>query len=178
MNKSKRKNPARTVALVGICAASIECGKLALMALPNIEVVSILIALFSYSFGFSGLLATFIFVLIEPLLFGFGSWFISYLIYWPLLSLVFLFLGKIKMKNRWLITVIAVTMTFLFGVISSLVDIGLFSGLYEDFFTRFFIYYVRGIPFYVLQIATNAVIFPMLFTFLARKLKKIGERLL
>jgi energy-coupling factor transport system substrate-specific component len=178
MNKSKRKNPARTVALVGICAASIECGKLALMALPNIEVVSILIALFSYSFGFSGLLATFIFVLIEPLLFGFGSWFISYLIYWPLLSLVFLFLGKIKMQNRWLITVIAVTMTFLFGVISSLVDIGLFSGLYEDFFTRFFIYYVRGIPFYVLQIATNAVIFPMLFTFLAKRLKKIGERLL
>ena len=178
MNKSKRKNPARTVALVGICAASIECGKLALMALPNIEVVSILVALFSYSFGFSGLLATFIFVLIEPLLFGFGSWFISYLIYWPLLSLVFLFLGKIKMKNRWLITVIAVTMTFLFGVISSLVDIGLFSGLYEDFFTRFFIYYVRGIPFYVLQIATNAVIFPMLFTFLAKRLKKIGERLL
>ena len=178
MNKSKRKNPARTVALVGICAASIECGKLALMALPNIEVVSILVAAFSYSFGYLGLCATVIFVLIEPMLFGFGTWVVSYLIYWPALSAVFILLGRVRIKNRWLISGIAVFMTFLFGVISSLVDIGLFSGLYEDFFTRFFIYYVRGIPFYALEIATNAVIFPTLFPLITSRMRMIGERLI
>ena len=102
-----------------------------------------------------------------------GPWFVSYLIYWPLLSLVFLFLGKIKLKNRFIITVIAVFLTFLFGVLTSLVDIGLFSGSYDRFFWRFGIYYARGIVFYVIHVSSNLVIFLFLFSPLSRLLKKI-----
>ena len=40
-------HPARAAALVGIMAATVECGKLALSFLPNVEVVTLLIALFS-----------------------------------------------------------------------------------------------------------------------------------
>ena len=36
---------ARAIALVGITAATVECAKLALMALPNIEIVTLLLAL-------------------------------------------------------------------------------------------------------------------------------------
>lgn len=169
-------SPARAVAVVGISAAAIECGKLALAALPNIEVVSILVAVFSYSFGYLGLLATVVFVAIEPMLYGFGSWVVSYIVYWPLLSLVFLLLGRMRIKSRWLITGIAVLMTFFFGVLSSLVDVGLFSGFFESFWARFSVYYVRGIVFYALQIATNAVIFPLLFPFLTERLGKIAKK--
>ena len=49
--KGKKKSPAKTVALVGIMTASVECVKLALAFLPNIEAVSLLLALYSYVFG-------------------------------------------------------------------------------------------------------------------------------
>ena len=47
--------PARQVALVGIMAATMECGKLALSFLPNIEIVTLLHALYGYAFGALGI---------------------------------------------------------------------------------------------------------------------------
>ena len=172
MNRNKI-SPARAVAIVGISAAAIECGKLALAALPNIEVVSLLVATFSYVFGPLGFLATVIFVSIEPMIYGFGSWVISYIVYWPILSLVFVILRRLRVKNRILITGTAVLMTFFFGILSSLIDVGLFSGFFENFLARFYIYYARGIIFYALQIACNATLFPLLFPVLTKKLEII-----
>jgi hypothetical protein len=79
-------------------------------------------------------------------------------------------LSRLKVKNRWIITAVAVILTVWFGVLTSLVEIGLFSGFFDDFFARFSIYYLRGIPFYAAQIATNAVMFPLLFRFIAERL--------
>ena len=50
----KRMKPAHAVALVGIMAATMECGKLALSFLPNIEIVTLLHALYGYVFGYLG----------------------------------------------------------------------------------------------------------------------------
>ena len=59
---SKSKNAVRYTALVGMMAATVECAKLALAAIPNVEAVSLLIALYSYVFGWAGVLASVIFV--------------------------------------------------------------------------------------------------------------------
>lgn len=166
----KRKNPARIVALVGIMAATFECGKLALSFLPNIEIITLLHALYGYVFGVWGAVASVVFVCIEPLIYGFGTWVPSYFLYWPFVSLLFWLLSRLRVKNRWLLTLVSVLLTVWFGVLTSLVEIGLFSGFFEDFFARFSVYYLRGMPFYIAQIATNAVIFPLLFRFLADRL--------
>ncbi len=166
----KRIKPARAVALVGIMTATMECGKLALSFLPNIEVVTLLHALYGYVFGSLGIVASLVFVCIEPLIYGFGTWVPAYFLYWPIVAAVFMLLSRLKVKNRWLITVVAVLLTVWFGILTSLVEIGLFSGFFDDFFSRFSIYYLRGIPFYAAQIATNAVIFPLLFRFIAERL--------
>ena len=100
----KRKNPARIVALVGIMAATIECGKLALSFLPNIEIVTLLHALYGYVFGVWGVVASVVFVCIEPLIYGFGTWVPSYFLYWPFVSLLFWLLSRLRVKNRWLMT--------------------------------------------------------------------------
>ena len=113
----------KKIALVGIAAATVECGKLALAFLPNIEVVSLLIAIYGYVFGYIGVLAAVVFVLIEPLIWGFNSWVITYFIYWPALALVFCLLGRAKLHSRWIATGVAVGMTLLFGIISSVVDV-------------------------------------------------------
>ena len=72
---------AKSLALVGIMAATVECGKLALSFLPNVEVVTILLALYGYVFGWYGVIAAGVFVCIEPLIWGMGRWVITYIIY-------------------------------------------------------------------------------------------------
>ena len=145
--KKETKHIALTASLVGIMAATIECAKLALAALPNVEVVTLLIAVYSYVFGSAGILAAVVFVMIEPLIWGFGPWVISYFLYWPLVGAVFMILGKLETKRRLTLTLTAGLLTLFFGVLSSLVDIGLFSGNFDRFFYRFAIYYARGVWF-------------------------------
>ena len=65
--RSFSSGAAKKIALVGISAATIECGKSALAFLPNIEVVTLLCALYGYAFGMLGVLSAVVFVCIEPL---------------------------------------------------------------------------------------------------------------
>ena len=153
----------RYTALVGMMAASIECAKLILAVVPNVEAVSLLIALYSYVFGWAGVLSAFVFVCIEPLVWGMGTWFVSYLIYWPSLALLFFILGRIGLKNRFAVTGIITVMTALFGILTSLVDVGLFTGSFDNFFYRFGIYYIRGIVFYIIHTGSNLLVFFFLF---------------
>lgn len=163
----------KTIALVGMMAATVECIKLALAAIPNVEGVSLLIALYSFVFGWAGIVASVVFVCIEPMIWGFGTWFVSYLIYWPLLALLFFILGRLRIKNRFIVTSVAVFMTFFFGILTSLADIGLFSGSFDSFFYRFGVYYARGMVFYAVHIVSNLVIFLLVFTPLRKILEKI-----
>lgn len=175
--KKKTLRPALAVSLVGIMAAMLECIKLALAFLPNIEAVTLFTALFGYCFGILGVIATVVFVMIEPIIYGFGSWVISYFLYWPLVALVFMLLRKARIGGRVIPTAVAVALTLWFGVLTSLVDVGLFMGAFDNFFYRFFVLYARGIVFYALQVGSNTVLFLLLFPFLSSLLLKVRFRL-
>ena len=168
---------ARSVALVGIMAATLECGKLALSFLPNIEIVTLLCALYGYVFGIYGVIATVIFVCIEPLIYGIGSWILTYIIYWPLVAMVFLLLRKKGVNGRFLLTLTALGLTFLFGVLSSMIDTAFYLGINENYLPNFCLYYVRGLVFYLVQLAINGVVFPTLFLFFVKKLEQIKSTL-
>lgn len=77
------------------------------------------------------------------------------------------FVTRIPIKNKiikiCLITFMALVMTTAFGVVSTLVDTGLFTGFYNDFWTRFAIMYLRGGYFYLAQIVCNAIVVPLLY---------------
>ena len=85
-DSKNRLSGAKALALVGLMAATVECGKLALSFLPNIEVVTLLLALYGYVFGWYGVSAAVVFVCIEPMIYGFGPWLLTYMIYWPAVS--------------------------------------------------------------------------------------------
>ncbi len=172
-DKKLKPSAARTVALVGIMAATLECGKLVLSALPNVEVVTLLCALYGYVFGIYGVIAAAVFVLIEPLIWGFGSWIITYIIYWPAVAIIFMLLSRRGVKGRLPITLTAVGMTFMFGVISSVIDCAFYLGINGNYFKNLPLFYIRGAVFYIVQIATNAALFPTLFLFLSKKLEQI-----
>ncbi len=175
MRKAKwdKTSLAKKTAFVGIAAATVECAKLALSALPNVEAVTLLTALYGYAFGGLGVLSALVFVCTEPLIWGFGTWLPLYFIYWPLVAFIFMLLGKRNVKNRLVITAIAVVLTVIFGLLSALIDVGLFSGYFDNFLYRFSVYYIRGIPFYLAQIITNALLFPLLFRPFTDRLRQI-----
>jgi len=173
MNK---RSTAAAVATVGICAAIIECGKIVLAALPNIEVVTLLVALFGYTFGWAGVLSTVIFVMLEPIIWGFGAWCVSYFIYWPLVAVVFMLFGRGRVDNRLIFTASAVLLTVFFGLLTSFVDLLFYSQSFDNFFVRFFAYYLHGVVFYILQVSCNAVLFLFAFRPLLGRLKKISKR--
>ena len=175
-NKKSARRSIYHVALVGMLAATLEVSKLALAFLPNVEITTLLCALYGYVFGWIGVAATLVFVAIEPLVWGMGTWIISYFLYWPFVALAFLLLGRAKIRSRVLLTTVALLFTAWFSVLTSLVDIGLFSGAYNRFFYRFSIYYARGIGFYAIQLACNAVAFPLLFRPLANMLETLCSR--
>lgn len=168
---------AKTVALVGIMAATLECGKLVLSFLPNIEVVTLLCALYGYVFGIYGAIAALVFVCIEPLIWGVGSWIITYIIYWPLVAILFMLLSRRGVKSRLILTSVAIGLTLFFGVLSSAIDSAFYLGINEYYFKNLAIYYIRGVIFYAVQLACNAALFPTLFMFLKEKLEQIKTNL-
>ena len=181
-----RLSPVKRIAIVGIMAATLECAKLALAALPNIEVVSLLLAVYGYAFGGLGVYAAFVFCAIEPMIWGFGPWVISYFLYWPLIPTVFSLIAKRRRddargKNkRWInISILPAAailiMTIWFGILTSLIDVGLFTGNFDRFLWRFGIYYIRGIVFYILHSVSNVIIFIFSFEPLSRAFLKIKK---
>ena len=176
-SKEKYASSARFIALVGISAATIECGKLVLSFLPNVEVVTLLTALYGYVFGWLGVCAAAVFVCIEPLIYGMNTWVITYFIYWPLVAFIFMMLRRARVRNRFVLTAAAVGLTVFFGILSSVIDTAIMLGVNEYYFTNLLLYYARGMVFYIVQIACNAVLFPILFVFLSDKLKLIKRNM-
>jgi len=181
MANSKGKNVALYVAITALFAALLTGGKMALAVIPNVEVVTILVAVFAYVWGLGYALPSIVaFIVVQMLFYGFNIWVLQYFIHWPLVAVVFALLGKANIKRVWvkivLPTAIAVALTFTFGVMTSATDTfvsymgGSFNFNFDDYWYRFGVVYVRGISFYVTHLICNAVLFPVTFVPLTRAL--------
>ena len=169
---------AKGIATIALMSATLSGGKLVMSVLPNIEPVTILIALYATVFGFAYVLpATFVFVLLDVLIYGFNTWVISYIIYWPLVAFVFA-LVNIKPRGRLVNCIVAVLITLFFGVLTSLVDVGLFMGAFDNFWYRFGIMYVRGILFFAIHVVSNFALFLLCYTPLCKALTKAKKQFL
>ncbi len=73
------------IVLIGVMVAALESVKLVLSFLPNVELVTLLIILFTLAFGKKTYYAVVSFVVLEGLLYGFGIWWVMYIYTWPLL---------------------------------------------------------------------------------------------
>lgn len=172
----KRRFKATEIAYAAMAAATLVGGKFVLSAIPNVEIATLLCAVYGYVLGLTGLIAVYVFVVTETFIYGFGTWVISYFVHWPLVCAAFMLLALFTKPNRILYTAVAVVMTIAFGVFSSLVDVGLASGYFENFAARFAVYYMRGIYFYIAQVVTNIVLFPTLFLPVAKAVARVTRK--
>lgn len=164
--KKQRKSlkiTAHDIALTGIMTAVIVVCKEALGALPNIELVSFWIIMFTLFFGWRILFVVPVFVLIEGCLYGMGPWWIMYLYAWPLLALI-AYLNR-KQDSVWFWSILSAFFGLFFGLLCAIpygiigvIDNGIQAGLYAGF-----IWWVAGIRWDVVHCIGNFVLMRVLY---------------
>ena len=116
----KEKISASDIATVAIMSALLEAVKVALNAIPNVELVSFLLIVFTLRFGIrKTILAAWIFTAFEIMTWGLQLWVVFYLYTWPvLIILVYIFR---KHDSAIVFAIISGAFGLCFGALSSLV---------------------------------------------------------
>lgn len=163
--KSKTKITVRDIAITGMMIATIEVAKNALAFIPNVELVSLLVILFTLYFGKKILFVIPAFILLEGCIYGFGLWWIMYLYVWPLLALITYIMRK--QDSVWVWAIMSGSFGLAFGALCSIPYIVL-SGPKAAF-----AWWVSGIPFDILHCVSNFVLCLVLFTPLSKVMRKM-----
>lgn len=95
------RSPARQAALSGLLGAVLFAAKMAMAGLPNIEPVSLLVMLYAVCFGWRGLYAVCLYVLLEFSIWGMGLWSVCYLYVWLVLFCLARSLRRMDSSFGW-----------------------------------------------------------------------------
>ena len=138
--------------------------------LPNIELVSLLVIVFTLVFGGKVLPMLGVFILLEGLLYGFGIWWASYLYLWPALAGITWLFRKVQGALGW--ALISAAFGLSFGALCAIpyfLTGGWAAGLS---------YWVSGIPFDLAHCGGNFVAALALYAPLRRALERLQHALL
>jgi len=162
----------RELCMLALCAPMIVAGKVALEPVPNVEIVTFFIILFTVVFGWRALFPVAVFVLEEGMRYGFAPhWYIFYCVIWPLL-VVLTMLVKRWIKDSalgW-----AIFASIIFVPIFSMTNVLLLKWLKllgRDF--QILAYLIPEIPYDIAHIVGNFAITLALFKPLYRVLERM-----
>ena len=139
--------------------------KMALSSLPNINLNALILILVTVFFGWKALYTVCVYVLLEGLMFGFGIWWVSYLIVWPLLVVLAMAVRKTASPLLW-------------AVFAGLFGLAFGPMMYVIFFTvtggweGFLPMWIAGIPYDLVHAVSNFLTVLILF----RPLEKVFSR--
>ncbi len=159
----------RELAVFGLLAALLCVSKFALSGLPNIEPVSLLLILYTLSYGKKALYILYAWVLFEGLLYGFGQWFFSYLYVWLALWGLAMLFRRRRGAVFW--AVVSGFYGLLFGPLCAL-SWGVLHGPAAGFS-----YWVSGIPFDIAHAVGNFILALLLFRPLRRAMDMVSRKL-
>ena len=164
--------PLKDITQVGMMVAVIEVCKMALSFLPNIELTSFWLIMFTLLFGWKVFLVIPVFILIEGCIYGFGIWWLMYLYVWPLL--VLLAWKFRKEESPWFWSVLSGMFGLGFGLLCSVpyFVIGAADGLRQGLHAGF-AWWVSGIPWDIGHCVGNFVLMSVLY----RPIRSIMSRL-
>ena len=166
----KNKISAKDIALIGMMVAVIEACKFALAAIPNVEVTSFWIIIFTLMFRKRIFIVIPVFILIEGIVYGFGMWWIMYLYAWPMLAIITLLLRKNKSMIMW--SIISGAFGLLFGLMCSIPYIFTGADLISGFKIAF-AWWVAGIPWDLVHGIANFAIMLLLYHPITKVMKKM-----
>ena len=167
MDKNYRLPLGETV-LFGMLGALMFALQVVMAPLPNIEPVSLLVMLFAVVFGWRALYATYVYVTMEILWFGLGTWNFNYLYIWAVLALAAVLLRKMDQPLGW--ALVSGVFGLCFGALCAPVDV--FIGGFSYAVTK----WLSGIPFDVAHCAGNFVLTLVLWKPLRALMEKLYAR--
>lgn len=167
--KAKSILPLAEIALFGVLGAMTFGAKVAMAFLPNIEPVSLLIMIYAVVFGKKSLYPIYVYVALEILLYGLGTWNIMYLYIWAVLALMAWLFRKMEAPLGW--ALLSGCYGLLFGALCAPVDV--FIGGLSYAAAK----WTSGLLFDVYHCAGNFVIALLLFVPLRRLLEHLYRRM-
>lgn len=144
--------------------AILVLSKLSLEFLPNIELVTLFIILYTLVFKKHVIYVIAIFILIEGIRFGFGIWWVSYLYIWPFLALFTHLFRNQKSLAFW--SIFSASFGLGFGALCAL------PYLFTSGLPATITYWISGIPFDITHSLGNFAVALMLFLPLQATLRK------
>ncbi len=158
----------KDIALIGMMSAILIAVQVALGFLPNIELVSLLIILYTLVFGRKTLFIIYVFAAVEGMIYGMGLWWFSYLYVWTILFFVVMIFRKQNSVFLW--AVLSGFYGLAFGALCAILTLFL-SGP-----SAAVSYWIAGIPFDIIHCASNFIVALFLFRPLYYVLNKINQR--
>lgn len=157
-------NKARSLAWMGVLTALLFTGQVVMSFLPNLEIVSLLIILYTIFFGKKVFWMIYGFVFLEGFLYGFGMWWFQYLYIWSILAIVVLLLRNNTSALFW--SIISGFFGLSFGALCTL------PYLIAGGPAAAFSYWVSGLGFDLIHCIGNVVLCLVLFKPLYALLQK------
>lgn len=162
-NKTCKKLTIQDICLIGIMVAVIEVCKVTFSFLPNIELTSFWLIMFTLFFGWKVVFVVPVFILLEGFMYGVHIWWFMYLYVWPLLVILTWMFRK--QESVWFWTFFSAIFGLLFGFLCSFVyfvigfaDGGITAGLHGAF-----AWWIAGIPWDFVHGAGNFVFMLVLY---------------
>ena len=165
LTRSDKSVTVRDLCFLSLAAALMFAVKMALSSLPNINLNALILILVTVFFGWKALYTVCVYVLLEGLMFGFGVWWVSYLIVWPLLVVLAMAVRKTASPLLW-------------AVFAGLFGLAFGPMMYVIFFTvtggweGFLPMWIAGIPYDLVHAVSNFLTVLILF----RPLEKVFSR--
>ena len=158
----------KDITLIGIMSAILVAVQVTLSFLPNIELVSLLIIVYTLVFGRKALYIIYVFVAVEGVIYGIGLWWINYLYVWTILFLIVILLRKQHSPFIW--AIISGFFGLAFGALCAI------PNLFLSGFASAVSYFIAGIPYDILHGIGNFVVTLLLFHPLYQVLDRINKK--
>lgn len=157
----------RDITVLSLLGAILVGVQVVLVPLPNIELVSLFVIVYTIVYGLKALYPVYIFVLLEGLIFGFGIWWISYLYIWTLLAVIALLCHKFDSELAW--ALVSGCFGLFFGALCAIPYL-ISGGAYAAFS-----YWVAGLGFDFIHCVSNFILALLLFKPLRSLLMRLKE---
>lgn len=159
----------REMVLFAVLGALTFALKMCMAVLPNIEPVSLFVMVFAAVFGWKALYPTYVYVALELLTWGPGTWNINYLYIWAGLAVLAQLLRKSEQPLAW--AMLSGVFGLAFGLLCAPVDVVI--GGFSYAVTK----WISGIPFDVAHCVGNFIMALLLFKPLRTLLQKLYDRM-
>lgn len=164
------KIKSREIVLFGMLGGVTAGLQMALSFLPNVEVVTLLIILFSLIYKRKALYIVCTFVVLMGLLHGFGLWWFGYVILWPFLSILTVLIRNKVYEKYLALAIYSGLYGLLFGFFYA-IPYAVFGGINAGI-----AYWAAGIPYDIIHGVGNYFLMLLLGKKIFDVLNKLNKR--